>query len=173
VSVGERVLVERRLYGLMLALGAVVLVVDQASKLWAVSALSDGRRITVIPHVIELRLLYNSGAAFSIGTNATWVFALTAVAAVAGILYAGRRLGSRPWAYALGVLLGGATSHLLDRLLRAPGFARGHVVDFIDYNGLFVGNIADIALTGGVAVLLLLGLRGIPLNGVTHPEQES
>lgn len=164
---GQRV----RLYGLMLALAAVVLTADQVSKLWAVSALSDGRRITVIPHLIALRLLYNPGAAFSIGTGATWVFALAAAAAVVGILYAGRRLGSRAWAAGLGVLLGGATSHLLDRLLRAPGFARGHVVDFIDYNGFFVGNIADIALTGGVAVLILLGLRGIPLDGI-HPESK-
>jgi signal peptidase II len=154
-----------RLYAGMLALAAVVLAADQGSKFWAVSALSDDRHVTVIPHVISLRLLYNSGAAFSIGTGATWVFALVAAAAVAGILYAGRRLGSRAWTIGLGALLGGATSHLLDRLLRAPGFARGHVVDFIDYHGLFVGNIADIALVGGAALLVLLGMRGIAVDG--------
>ncbi|GAA1313954.1 hypothetical protein Psi02_64490 [Planotetraspora silvatica] len=83
-----------------------------------------------------------------------------------------RGLHSTAWTVALAALLGGATSHLLDRLFRAPGFAQGHVVDFIDYGGLFVGNVADIALTGGCAVLMLLSLRGVPLGVVAdkgHP----
>ncbi|MEV4749743.1 signal peptidase II [Streptosporangium sp. NPDC049248] len=158
---------ELRLYGWMLALAAVVLLADQTSKVWAVSALSDGERVTVIPQLIDLRLLYNPGAAFSIGAEATWVFALAAAIAVIGILYVGRRLRSPAWAAVLGGLLGGATSHLLDRLLRSPGFGRGHVVDFIDYGGLFVGNVADIALVASCALLMLLSLRDVPLGGVT------
>jgi signal peptidase II len=63
---------------------------------------------------------------------------------------------SRLRAIALALMLGGATTHLLDRLFRPPGFARGHVVDFIDYNGWFVGNVADIALVGGAILLVLL-----------------
>ncbi|WP_049562091.1 signal peptidase II [Nonomuraea sp. SBT364] len=155
----------------MLALAAVVLVADQLSKFWAVSALSGGERVTVIPELIQLRLLFNPGAAFSIGEGMTWVFTLTAAAAVAGILYAGRRLRSSAWTVVLGALLGGATSHLLDRLFRPPGFARGHVVDFIDYGGLFVGNVADIALTVSCAVLVLLTARGIPLAGADAEER--
>lgn len=155
-----------RPYGRMLVLAAVVLLVDQASKFWAISALSDGEGITLIPRLIGLRLLLNPGAAFSIGEGTTWVFTLTAAAAVAGILYVGRRLRSPAWALVLGALLGGATSHLLDRLFRPPGFAQGHVVDFIDYGGLFVGNVADIALTVGCALLLLLILRDVPLGDV-------
>ncbi|MER6173336.1 signal peptidase II [Streptosporangium sp. NPDC001681] len=157
---------ELRLYGWMLALAAVVLIADQTSKIWAISALSDGERIPVIPQLIQLRLLYNPGAAFSIGTGATWVFALAAAIAVIGILYTGRRLRSPAWTAALGGLLGGAASHLLDRLLRSPGFGRGHVVDFIDYGGLFVGNVADIALVGSCALLMLLSLRNVPLGEV-------
>ncbi|MGI5271538.1 signal peptidase II [Nonomuraea sp. CA-218870] len=155
----------RRLYGWMLALAGLVLVADQLTKLWAVAALSGGERVTVIPELIQLRLLFNPGAAFSIGAGATWVFTLTAAGAVAGILYTGRRLGSRAWTVVLGALLGGAFSHLLDRLFRPPGLARGHVVDFIDYGGLFVGNVADIALTVSCVILVLLTLRGIPLAG--------
>ncbi|MEU5993836.1 signal peptidase II [Spirillospora sp. NPDC047418] len=159
-----------RLYGVMLLLAAVVLLVDQLSKLWAVSALSDSERIAVVPPLIHFRLLYNPGAAFSIGTGATWVFTLTAAAAVAGILYTARRLNSASWALALGALLGGAVSHLGDRLFREPGPARGHVVDFIDY-GPFVGNVADIALVCGCAALVLLNLRGIHL--AKTPSEES
>lgn len=155
-----------RPYGRMLVLAAVVLLVDQASKFWATSALSGGESITVIPRLIRLRLLLNPGAAFSTGTGVTWVFTLVTAAAVAGILYVGRRLRSPAWTLVLGTLLGGATSHLLDRLFRPPAFAQGHVVDFIDYGGLFVGNVADIALVGGCALLLLLSLRDVPLGGV-------
>ncbi|WP_218004447.1 signal peptidase II [Microtetraspora niveoalba] len=160
-----------RLYGWMIALAAVVLLVDQTSKIWAVSALSGGERITVLPRLLELRLWYNPGAAFSFGTGATPVFAVTTAIAVAGILYAARRLRSAAWTWVLGGLLGGAASHLLDRLLRSPGFGRGHVVDFIDYGGLFIGNVADIALTAGCALLALLTLRGIPLGAEPGDER--
>ncbi|MEO3869586.1 signal peptidase II [Nonomuraea sp. B12E4] len=156
----------------MIVLAAMVLLTDQVSKFWALSALSDGERITVIPQLIHFRLLLNPGAAFSIGEGATWVFTLTAAAAVVGILYVARRLRSTAWTIVLGALLGGAASHLLDRLFRPPGFAQGHVVDFIDY-GLFVGNVADIALTGGCALLLLLSVRGVPLEGVAGKEHPS
>lgn len=152
-----------RLYGNMLMLAAVVLLVDQLSKLWAVSMLSAGESVAVVPPLIRFRLLYNGGAAFSIGAGATWVFALAAAGVVVGILYAARRLASRGWALVLGLLLGGAVSHLGDRLFREPGFARGHVVDFIDY-GPFVGNVADIAIFCGCVALVLLSLRGVPLS---------
>ncbi|KAB8188462.1 signal peptidase II [Nonomuraea phyllanthi] len=158
-----------RLYGMMLMLAAVVLLLDQVTKFWAVSALSGGERVAVIPPLIHFRLLYNPGSAFSIGTGVTWVFALVAAVAVAGILYTARRLASRGWALVLGALLGGAVSHLGDRLFREPGFARGHVVDFIDY-GLFVGNVADIALTCGCVAMVLLSLRGVPLAKVPAEE---
>jgi signal peptidase II len=151
-----------RPYGWMLVLAVMVLLADQASKLWAISALADGERVSVIPGVIQLRLLFNPGGAFSIGEGATWVFTLAAAAA--GIAHVGRRLRSTAWTVALGALLGGATSHLLDRLFRPPGFARGHVVDFIDYGGLFVGNLADIALIGSCAFVVLLSARGISLD---------
>lgn len=160
-------------YGWMLALAATVLLVDQASKLWAISALSTGRNITVIPSFLQFRLLLNPGAAFSIGEGATWVFTLTTAAVAAGILYVGRRLRSPAWTVVLGGLLGGATSHLLDRLFRPPGFFHGHVVDFIDYGGLFVGNVADIALTLSCALLLFLTLRGIPLGTLAEEGQPS
>ena len=68
---------------------------------------------------------------------------------------------SRAWAVALGMLLGGAITHLGDRLFRDPGFARGHVVDFINYNGYFIGNIADIALVGGAIMIVVISLMGI------------
>jgi signal peptidase II len=154
----------------MLGLAAVVVLADQCSKLWAISALADGAHITLIPDLLHLRLLFNPGAAFSIGAGTTWVFTLATAVAVVGVLYVGRRLRSRAWTVGLAALLGGAASHLLDRLFREPGFARGHVVDFIDYGGLFVGNLADIALTGSCVLLMLLNLRGVPLGNAPAKE---
>lgn len=147
------------------ALAAGLLVIDQVTKWWAVSVLTGREPVDVIGSLIRFRLLYNPGAAFGFGSGHTWVFTLAAVVAVAAIGVAARRVGSRVWAVALGLLLGGAASHLCDRLLREPGFARGHVVDFIDYNRWFVGNVADLALTIAAALIILLSIRGVRLSG--------
>ncbi|MET8118373.1 signal peptidase II [Micromonospora sp. NPDC005189] len=150
-------------------IAAVVLVSDQLTKYWAESALSDGQTIPIVGDLLQLRLVYNPGAAFSIGSGYTWIFGVFAAAAVVAVTVVAWRVTSRPWAVALGLVLGGAATHLLDRLFREPGFARGHVVDFIDYAGFFVGNVADIALVVGVGVVMLLNVRGIPLRETATP----
>ncbi|MEU8421409.1 signal peptidase II [Micromonospora sp. NPDC048835] len=153
-------------------IAAVVLAADQATKYWAESALSDGQTITVLGELLQLRLVYNPGAAFSIGTAYTWIFAVFAAVAVVAVTVVARRVTSRPWAVALGLVLGGAATHLLDRLFREPGFARGHVVDFIDYAGFFVGNVADIALVVGVGIVMLLNVRDVPLRDTAGETRE-
>jgi signal peptidase II len=146
-------------------IAVLILAVDQLTKLWAVSVLPGHTPIRVLGDFLRLRLLYNPGAAFSIGTGSTWIFTILTAAAVVVIAWLVGKTRSTGWAVALGMLLGGATTHLLDRLFRDPGFARGHVVDFIDYNGWFVGNIADIALTLGAVVIVILTLLGIGMDG--------
>ena len=150
------------------AFGIAVLVIllDQASKWWAVAELSDGAVIPVIGDLIRFVLVYNPGAAFSIGANFTWIFAVLAAAAVVWITRLTWRVESRGWMIALGLLLGGATTHLGDRLFREPGFARGHVVDFIGYGNLFIGNVADIAIFAGAIMLAVLTLMGVHLRPV-------
>ena len=76
-----------------------------------------------------------------------------------------RRVGSLGWAVALGLLLGGSLGNLIDRFFREPGPGRGHVVDFIDYFGLFIGNVADIAIVGAALLIVVLALRGITIAG--------
>lgn len=152
---------------LLVTVAALVVAIDQATKFWAVSTLSRGETVPVIGDLIGLRLTYNPGAAFSIGAEHTWVFTVVTAVAVVAIGIVVRRVRSRWWAVALGLVLGGAFTHLLDRLLREPGPGRGQVVDFIDYYGLFVGNVADIALVVGVSLAVLLQLRGVRLDGAT------
>ena len=66
---------------------------------------------------------------------------------------------------ALGLLLGGATGNLVDRLLRSPGVGRGAVVDFIDFRVWPVFNLADSAIVVGGVLAVLLSLRGIEVDG--------
>ena len=155
----------RRRWAVSAAVAVLILVVDQLTKYWAVSALTAHAPVPVFGDFLSLRLLYNSGAAFSIGENSTWVFTAVAAAAVVVLVRLAGRVRSPGWAFSLGLLLGGAATHLLDRLFRAPGFARGHVVDFIDYNDWFVGNVADIALALGAVLAVLLSLRGVGMDG--------
>ncbi|WP_255579393.1 signal peptidase II [Cryobacterium sp. PAMC25264] len=142
----------------------LVIILDQASKWWAEAALGDGQTIPVIGDLIRFVLVYNPGAAFSIGSDFTWVFALLAAAAVVFIARLTWQVQSRGWMVALGLLLGGATTHLGDRLFREPGFARGHVVDFIGYGNLFIGNVADIAIFAGAVMLLVLTVTGVRIR---------
>ena len=143
----------------------IVIVVDQASKQWALSALSDGRHTALFGRALGLVLVRNPGAAFSFATGQTWIFALIASCVVAIIIRVSRNLASGFWAVALGLVLGGAVGNLIDRLLREPGFLRGHVIDFIDYGGYFVGNVADIAIVAAAAGIIILSLGGWEIDG--------
>jgi signal peptidase II len=143
----------------VLAVAALVVVVDQLTKIWAESSLAGRAPVPVLGDFLRFRLLYNSGAAFSIGAGSTWIFTIVTAVAVVVLVRFALRPASSVQGVALALLLGGAFTHLLDRLFRPPGFAMGHVVDFIDYNGMFVGNVADIALTVGAVLLVLSGLR--------------
>ena len=156
----------------------IVIVVDQVTKQWALSALSDGRHTALFGRALGLVLVRNPGAAFSFATGQTWIFALIASCVVAIIIRVSRNLASRSWAVALGLVLGGAVGNLIDRLLREPGFLRGHVIDFIDYGGYFVGNVADIAIVAAAAGIIVLSLGGWEIDGtragaVDNPEAEA
>ena len=161
----------RRLITWTFVLAAAVLLVDQLTKWWAESALvSGGAPVPLVGELLQLRLIYNPGAALSIATGMTWVLTVVVVVVVVVIVRAIRRIGSTGWAVALGMLLGGALGNLGDRFFREPGFAEGHVVDFIDY-GVFVGNVADIAIVAAAVLIVLLSFRGIGLDGRRHVEE--
>ncbi len=141
---------------------AAVLVValDLFTKQWALNSLEPGERVTVVGDYLSLQLVFNSGAAFSLGEGYTWVLTLVALAVTVGIIYYARRARTG-WAIGLaGIALGGAVGNLIDRVFRAPGFAQGHVVDFINYANFFVGNVADIAIVGAAIAFMALSLFG-------------
>lgn len=155
----------RRLVSGLVLLAALVLVLDQVTKVWALAALTEGERTPLLGDLLGLQLLFNPGAALGLATGTTWLLTVVALTVVVVIIRVARRLGSVGWAIALGLLLGGALGNLTDRMIREPGVARGHVVDFIAYGDLFVGNVADIAIVAAAGLLMILSLRGVRLNG--------
>lgn len=157
-----------RLIGRLAVLAVLVTAVDQLTKWWAENELSGREPIQIVGDLLQLRLLYNSGAAFSIATGMTWLLTLIVIVVIVVVIRASAKLGSKGWAIAFGLLLGGAFGNLIDRLFRDPGFLEGHVVDFIDYGGLFVGNIADIAITFAAVLIAVLTWRGITIDGARH-----
>ena len=149
-----------------------VLVLDLITKLIVVHALSNRPPIRLLDGFLTLLLLRNSGAAFSIGTSMTIVFTAIAAAVIIYILRAARKLRSLPWAITLGLLLGGATGNLADRIFRSPGLFRGDVVDWIELPHWPVFNLADSAIVCGGALAVLLALRGIHLDGTREGEAD-
>ena len=150
----------------LLALVALlVLAADIATKVLVVAELEGRRTVELLGGQLLLRVSRNSGAAFSFAEGATVLFTAVAIAVVVVILRTARRLYSPSWAVALGLLLGGATGNLVDRLLRAPGVGRGAVVDFIDFQVWPSFNVADSAIVCGGVLAVLLSVRGIEFDG--------
>ena len=155
----------RRLFLLLASIAVVTYLLDQLSKWWAISELTDQQPRDLIGSFLRLDLIRNPGAAFSIGTGNTWLLTIVAVVVLVVVIRVSRRLGSSGWAWALGLLLGGALGNLTDRIIREPGFGQGHVVDFLDYNGWFIGNIADIAIVSAAILIGLLAITGRSVDG--------
>jgi signal peptidase II len=152
------------------AAAAAVLALDVVTKQLAVELLSDRGPVRLLGGAVYLVLTRNSGAAFSLGQQYTFVFPAVTIAVVTWIVWMSRKLRSVPWAIALGLVLGGAVGNVVDRLFRAPGPFLGHVVDFVsvfdDHGQVFpVFNVADSALTIGVCLAVLLELTGRRRDG--------
>lgn len=146
-----------RYWWIVFAVGAVALGIDQVTKWWALDHLVVGQDRPFVGRFITLQLLHNPGAAFSLGEGATWVFTVLSVAVIGVLCWYAFRV--RSWFPALlaGLILGGAAGNLLDRLFQPPAFGRGYVVDFLNYNGWFVGNVADIwIVVGAIAFAIYL-----------------
>jgi signal peptidase II len=136
-----------------------VVVLDQASKAWAVAAL-PGSPVTLIGGTLELALARNTGSAFSLFQTLTPFLAVLAVAIALLLVRVVRRTNERIVLIALALVLGGALGNLCDRLFRSPGWLRGAVVDFIHLSHWPTFNVADSAITVGAVLLVVWSLFG-------------
>lgn len=157
----------RRRVGVLLAVAVTVLTADIITKVVVVATLRDGHVVRLLGGLVKLLVTRNPGAAFSLGgPSVTAFFALIAVGVVVFILRTSRRIRSLAWAITLGLLLGGATGNLIDRLLRAPGPFRGWVVDWIELPHWPVFNVADSSIVCGGILAVLLAMRNVRIDGV-------
>ena len=158
-----------RLYLTLVVVAVPVYVADQLTKAWATANLQPDQPRELLGSVLRLNLIRNSGAAFSIGTGATWILTAIACSVVLFVLFTARRLGSRGWALALGLLLGGSLGNLTDRMFRVPGPGRGHVVDFLQLPHFPIFNIADSAIVTAAVLIALMAFRGVGIDGTRVP----
>ena len=150
--------------GTFFGAAAVVVVLDQLTKQWALSALADGP-IDLIGS-LRLNLVFNDRAAFSLGFGSTTVIALVGCTLVAVLVVMGVRADRRSSALGLGIILGGALGNLTDRAFRSgDGFLGGRVVDMVDLQWWPVFNLADAALWVGIGVLVLTSWRSSQAAG--------
>lgn len=151
---------------LVLGLALFLLFIDQLSKFWIEATLAPGESINVIGDLLRFTLVYNDSAAFSLGVGATWPLTIISSIAVLAIIWFGPKSKTFVWLIISGLVLGGATGNLVDRLFREPGFANGHVVDFLHIPFNFpIFNLADSFVVIGVSLALLRTLRGDELGG--------
>ena len=150
----------------MLVTSAVLVYVgDQWTKAWVTANLQPDQPRELLGTVLQLNLTRNPGAAFSILTGSTWILTVIACSVVVFIVFTARRLGSRGWALALGLLLGGSLGNLTDRMFRAPGPGRGHVVDFLQLPHYPIFNIADAAIVSAAVLIAVMAFRGVSIDG--------
>ena len=145
----------------LLVTALIVTCIDLATKAWAVATLENQHEIRIIGDFLKFSFVRNPGAAFSFGTSVTWVFTLIAIAVSIGILWISRTVTNKPWATALGGLLGGAVGNLVDRIFRSPEVFHGHVVDFISLPNYPMFNISDSAVVLSAIAMVILSLRGV------------
>jgi signal peptidase II len=134
-------------------LAAFVLAVDQAAKAAIEAHLVPGEDIDVLGP-LGLTLSHNAGIAFGLAGGAGAPLILITLAALGVVAYLFARNPARPWMWvASGLLAGGAIGNLVDRI-RA-----GAVTDFVDLPPWPPFNLADVAITAGVLLLVFVYLR--------------
>lgn len=129
------------------AVVVLTIAVDAITKIAAVEALADGRVVDL--GILDLRLVHNTGVAFSMGADQP----VGVVVAFTGLMMLGFSVaawrGHLGGALPAGLVVGGGLGNLIDRAIR------GSVVDMFDVGFWPVFNVADVALTVGIGMLIL------------------
>ena len=128
---------------------------DQLIKKLVLSSLSMGERVKIVPGFFDLTLVSNTGAAWGMFRNYSFILTLLAVSALLVLIVVRRHFTYVGWIprIALGLLIGGIAGNLMDRLIH------GHVIDFLLF---YIGtrqwpafNVADSAICVGVGLYLI------------------
>ena len=132
----------------------IILLIDQITKVLIIKYLYNSSTV-LIPNILNLTYVENTGAAFGIGSNSTIMFVIVNIIIIGLItyfIYAKKEDISNSMLLSLHLVLAGGIGNLIDRILR------GFVVDYIDINPIFkfpVFNIADVCITIGCIIIII------------------
>ena len=131
-------------------IGGLTVLLDRLAKWLVIGRFHPGQSLPLLPPVLHLTYVQNTGAAFGLFKGQQLLFIVISVAVIGWI---SRELLTRPPTdariiWACGLILGGATGNLIDRL------RVGYVIDFIDLRVWPVFNVGDSAITIGIALLI-------------------
>lgn len=128
----------------------VIVLVDQLSKFYIQETMTPGMSLPVVADLFHITYILNPGAAFGILENQRMLFILIAALLLISFVYYYPKLASDRLSLKIGatLLVGGAAGNLIDRI------QTGYVVDFIDFRIWPIFNVADMAIVGGVGVVI-------------------
>ncbi len=128
----------------------LVLVIDQLSKFWVMTALRLGESRPFIDNLMNITYVHNPGAAFSILAGQSWISLICAAAVVGAIFYYVYKYKPvQSIQFFLGIIAGGAIGNFMDRFLYS------YVRDFFDLGWFPVFNVADIGIVCGGILLVI------------------
>jgi len=128
-----------------------ILVLDQVTK-WLVQSIEIGESITLIPGFLELGHYLNYGASFGMLQDKTWFLISFSILVIFLIAYYYKQIPTK-YEILIAMILGGTLGNLGDR------FIRGYVVDFINFSYWPAFNVADMAVTIGAVVLIIMLMK--------------
>ncbi|CAB5239980.1 unannotated protein [freshwater metagenome] len=150
----------------------VVWLCDLATKVWAVNELSHRANIKVFGSFLQFTFTRNSGAAFSFATGKTIFFTIFSLIVLIFITRYSGVITSKGWAVVLGLVLGGISGNLTDRIFRAPSFLQGHVIDWIALPNWPIFNLADSAIVIAAGIAFILSVRNIaPIESASESSE--
>jgi signal peptidase II len=139
---------------LSIILIAGIVVLDRLSKYWAMTVLAPAGELAGIKGIFHFYYVENTGAAFSLLREHTWILIIITVLVVVGGIYVlfFKKL-NMPYRICISAIVGGGIGNLIDRI------AYGYVVDMfmVDFVEFAIFNVADIFITlGGIALIVVL-----------------
>ena len=137
---------------------ALVVIIDQVTKHWMLSELSNNRVVNLF-WTLRFNLVFNSGMAFSQGQGAGRIIGLFAIGIIIWLWRSLAKATSSGSLIGTALLIGGALGNVVDRVFRGDAWLGGAVVDFIDLQWFPVFNIADSSVTIGAAILIFSSLK--------------
>lgn len=137
-------------------LGTILVIIDQIIKYVVVRNLAVNDTIPILKNSIELTFVKNTGAAFSILTNATWLITALSVTVFIFLIYYIRKeeKTTKSMGVIFSLLIGGILGNIIDRI------RLGYVIDYVSIGRFPIFNFADSCIVIGMVLMIIVVIRG-------------